>query len=74
MLIVRCMIVTKHYLKIKIINMNERIEYGKKEIKEIESNVNEVKKHILTESEENLNKKTKIKKNEKFKKEEGIRE
>jgi hypothetical protein len=54
--------------------MNERIEYGKKEIKEIESNVNEVKKHILTESEENLNKKTKIKKNEKFKKEEGIRE
>jgi hypothetical protein len=54
--------------------MNERIEYGKKEIKEIESNVNEVKKYVLTESEEMLNKKVKIKKNVVYKKEDGIRE
>jgi hypothetical protein len=54
--------------------MNEKVEYGKKEIKEKESNVNEIKKHVLTESEENLNKKIKIKKNEIYKKEDGIRE
>lgn len=54
--------------------MNEKLEYGKKEIKEIESNVNEVKKHSLNEKEDLLDKKVIIKKNEKFKKEEGIRE
>jgi hypothetical protein len=53
---------------------NERIEYGKREIKEKESNVNEVKKHSLNETEEFLNKKVKIKKTEQFSKADGIRE
>jgi hypothetical protein len=53
---------------------NEKIEYGKREVKEIESNVNEVKKHTLNETEDLLSRKTKIKKNEVYKKDEAIRE
>lgn len=52
--------------------MNEKVEYGKKEIKHKDENVNEV--FNAPKNLDLLEKKVKIKKTEKFKKEDGIRE
>jgi len=52
--------------------MNEKVEYGKKEIKQKEDNVNEV--FSAPKNLDLIEKKVKIKKPEKFKKEDGIRE
>lgn len=52
--------------------MNEKVEYGIKEIKAKEENINEV--FNSPKNLEMIDQKTKIRKLEKFKKEDGIRE
>ena len=53
--------------------LKENVEYGKKEIKSKESMVKEVKA-VDSKLDETLNKKIKIKKTEKFSKDEALKE
>ena len=53
-------------------NMQEKVEYGKKEVKDVEGNVNEVV--TSPKDAQPLEPKIKVKKTDKFSKEEGLRE